>query len=52
MGVSYNTKSAGNSEHLQRYGGSINRLQMYIGDTNANWDTIGDMNICLMGAEL
>ena len=47
MGVSYNAKSAGNCEHLQRDGGSINRLQMYIGDTNANWDsdTIGDMKI-------
>ena len=48
MGVSYNdTKSAGKCGHLQRYGGRINRLQMYIGDTNANWDTIGDINICL-----
>ena len=49
MGVSYNTKSAGKCEHLQRGGGSINRLQMYIGDTNANCDsdTIGDINICL-----
>ena len=49
MGVSYHTKSAGKSEHLQRDGGSINRLQMYNGDTNANWgeDTIGDTSICL-----
>ena len=38
MGVSYNnTKSAGKCEHLQRDGGSINRLQVYIGDTNVNW---------------
>ena len=37
MGVSYNTESAGKCRHLQRDGGSINRLQMYIGDTNANW---------------
>ena len=35
-GVSYNTKSASKCGHLQRDGGSINRLQMYIGDTNAN----------------
>ena len=37
MGVSYNTKSAGKCGHLQRDGGSINRLQVYIGDTNVNW---------------
>ena len=37
MGVSYRTKSAGKCGHLQRVGGSINRLQMYIGDTNVNW---------------
>ena len=45
MGVSYNTKSASKCGHLQKDGGSINRLQMYIGDTNANWrsDTIGDI---------
>ena len=37
MWVSYNnTKSAGKCRHLQRDGGSINRLQVYIGDTNAN----------------
>ena len=38
MGVSYNnTKSAGKCGHLQRNGGSINRLQVYIGDTSVNW---------------
>ena len=45
--VSYNTNSAGKCEHLQRDGGSINRLQMYIGDTNANWGYNRGYNICL-----
>ena len=50
MGVSYTIqKSAGKCKHLQRDGGSINRLQVYIGDTDVNWDgdTIGDITICL-----
>ena len=36
LGVSYNKESAGKCGHLQRDGGSINRLQVYIGDTNVN----------------
>ena len=47
MGVSYKQKSAGKGEHLQRNGGSISRLQMYIGMQTGDSDTIGDINICL-----
>ena len=37
MGVSYyNTKSAGKMRALTEGGGSINRLQVYIGDTSVN----------------
>ena len=38
MGVSYNTtKSASKCGHWWRDGGSINRLQVYIGDTSVNY---------------